>query len=393
MKKRDFRTAMSLVKGHYEKGDIVVALECGECRWNTGRLKVIGVDSHEELLQKGKEEKYLDSYCVADAKNTALPKEFCEIITAFSTSELAGPGSDENLIQEAQRILKPGGMFILCLQKPSRFEAVSKALQSQGFDIEDFFSVRTPSVFICAKKQGAGSRESHYADLTVILPTLNEEKNIGVLLTKIFKLYPEINIIVSDDGSSDATRKIAEGFGDRVRFLDRREKPVHGLTASLLDATVFVRTPYWIVMDADGQHPPEKIREMANHLRLGALFVVASRVKVEAGWGFLRKALSGIGTLIGKTCLLMKGKDYITYDILGGLFGCNTRFWRKSMTFRFKKEHFRLRGYKILFDFLKYLPSRLAIEEVYYEFKTRKADNTKINFEIQLEYLKSCFLP
>ena len=89
----------------------------------------------------------------------------------------------------------------------------------------------------------------------------------------------------------------------------------------------------------------------------------------------------------------MKGKDYITYDILGGLFGCNTRFWRKSMTFRFKKEHFRLRGYKILFDFLKYLPSRLAIEEVYYEFKTRKADNTKINFKIQMEYLKSCFLP
>lgn len=73
-------------------------------------------------------------------------------------------------------------------------------------------------------------------------------------------------------------------------------------------------------------------------------------------------------------------------------FGVVTKFWNKCLPKRAKRKYFRLKGYKVLFDFLKYVPSRLNIEEVYYIFKTRKADASKINLRIYFEYLKSCFL-
>lgn len=52
--------------------------------------------------------------------------------------------------------------------------------------------------------------------ISVIIPTYNEEKVIGQLLTFLISV-PSIEIIVSDGGSWDSTRKICEGFA--VRFI------------------------------------------------------------------------------------------------------------------------------------------------------------------------------
>ena len=69
-----------------------------------------------------------------------------------------------------------------------------------------------------------------YPDFTVIIPTLNEEKTIGLLLTKIELIIPDASIIVADDGSRDKTKIIVEGFTGnlQVRFLDRQNEEVHG---------------------------------------------------------------------------------------------------------------------------------------------------------------------
>lgn len=48
--------------------------------------------------------------------------------------------------------------------------------------------------------------------ITVIIPTYNEEKVIGQLLSYLIRV-PSIEIIVSDGGSQDSTRRICEGFG------------------------------------------------------------------------------------------------------------------------------------------------------------------------------------
>ena len=48
------------------------------------------------------------------------------------------------------------------------------------------------------------------ADLSVVLPTLNEEGNIGGLIVEIFELLPHCQIIVVDDSSIDNTVKEVE---------------------------------------------------------------------------------------------------------------------------------------------------------------------------------------
>jgi len=49
--------------------------------------------------------------------------------------------------------------------------------------------------------------------VSIIIPTLNEEKRLGVCLAKIRQLSLQIQIIVADGGSQDKTLSIAEQFG------------------------------------------------------------------------------------------------------------------------------------------------------------------------------------
>jgi len=182
------------------------------------------------------------------------------------------------------------------------------------------------------------------------LPTLNEQRNISNVLEGIITRYKGCHIIVADDGSRDGTKKAVLDVGyENLTFLDRSEEQVHGLTASVLDAIELVKTGYFVVMDADGQHPYEKVQDIVNVLRLGGGLVIASRVEVEKKWPFLRKSLSYFGTLLGKTSLLLRGKNYLSYDILGGFFGCELNSWNECIPDRSGKKHFRPKGYKVLF--------------------------------------------
>jgi glycosyltransferase involved in cell wall biosynthesis len=53
--------------------------------------------------------------------------------------------------------------------------------------------------------------------VSVVIPTLNEEKNIGALVQSITaQTYSGVEVIVIDDGSTDATRTIARLHGARV---------------------------------------------------------------------------------------------------------------------------------------------------------------------------------
>ena len=51
---------------------------------------------------------------------------------------------------------------------------------------------------------------AEYSDLTVIIPTLNEEGNISSIIRELAKRYAGVHVIVSDDGSTDKTKKEAE---------------------------------------------------------------------------------------------------------------------------------------------------------------------------------------
>ena len=216
-----------------------------------------------------------------------------------------------------------------------------------------------------------------FSNTTVIIPTLNEEKNIATIIDKIKEIYPKIKIIVADDGSRDDTQKIARKHGALV--IDRSKRKIKGITASIIEALHQVKTENLIVIDADLQHPPEKIEDIIDKLKTCGV-VIAVRRSVIGPWGILRKLESKTATILAQLRLL-KGIG----DPLSGFFGIKTKLFREI-----NKSNFELKCFKILFNILKNLNlKKTRIGYVYYDFNIRKRGESKISSKHVFYFLRN----
>lgn len=230
-----------------------------------------------------------------------------------------------------------------------------------------------------------------YTDVTIVLPTYNEGKNIGRLIARITGDYPGIRVIVADDGSKDGTldeaRRAAKRNGN-VSFFDRSKRGLEkGLTGSAVDGILKSRTKFAIVMDADFQHPPEKIGSIIEALRNGNRLVVAVREAVP-GWEAHRKAISKLLIVVGYVVLVIRGKARCS-DIFSGYFGVERKFF--SDTYKNNKSRFVGNGYKILFDLLKCIDGTYRVEEVPFTFNVRAAGKSKASATHVAALVKSFF--
>ncbi|MBU0994019.1 MAG: glycosyltransferase family 2 protein [Proteobacteria bacterium] len=99
-------------------------------------------------------------------------------------------------------------------------------------------------------------------NVSVIIPAYNEETTIGKLILRIKTLYPHIDIIVVNDGSSDDTGKEAEKAGARVF-----SHPYNlGNGASVKTGIRAAKGDFLVFMDGDGQHTPEDIEKLLAYL-------------------------------------------------------------------------------------------------------------------------------
>lgn len=222
-----------------------------------------------------------------------------------------------------------------------------------------------------------------YQDTTVIIPTLNEEGNVGRLLRLLKKSYPKIKIVVSDDGSTDKTQIIAKKEGARV--IDRTRKKIKGLTASVVDAVKQIKTKNIVVIDADFQHPIEKIMNIVKKLR--KFDVVGAKRKSKKKLGFCRRIISKVAILLGRIKLL--NKNFKVKDVISGFFGIKTNIFKSILKQNEKK--FEMQGYKVFFDLLKYLPKDAKVTEIGYNFRLREEGESKIRKKHIYIYLKSLF--
>lgn len=216
-----------------------------------------------------------------------------------------------------------------------------------------------------------------FSETTVIIPTLNEEQNIGMLVHELKKGYPEISIIVTDDGSSDKTRERAQESGAAV--IDRTNEKVKGITAAVLDAVKAVRTENIVVMDADFQHPPGKVGAIIEMLEIDDM-VIGVRERVVGPWGMLRKTESKVATALA---LLRLGKR--VKDPMSGFFGIKTKLLNQM-----NKKNFELRCFKILFNILKNIDlEKTKIGSVLYDFNIRKHGESKIGAKAVFYFVKN----
>ena len=96
-------------------------------------------------------------------------------------------------------------------------------------------------------------------DVSIIVPAFNEEGAIERVITQIAENFPGCEIIVVDDGSSDATGEII----DRIEgVIAVHHECNRGYGAALKTGIRASTRPFVLMCDADGQHRIEDIRKV-----------------------------------------------------------------------------------------------------------------------------------
>jgi dolichol-phosphate mannosyltransferase len=216
-------------------------------------------------------------------------------------------------------------------------------------------------------------------DLTVIIPTFNEEANIRNIVMAVDAVFHEnaLNgqILVVDDNSSDGTIPIVNELKrthPNVDILVRTED--HGLSQSVADGFRHANADTFFVIDADFSHPPVLIPRMYEEIRKGNDIVIGSRYMEGGGirqWPLKRRIISIGATFLGR--LLFPDVT----DPVSGFFAV-----RRTVV---ENAALKPRGYKILLEVLG-KGTWEKDKEIPFEFVDREAGASKLKITTIIEY-------
>jgi hypothetical protein len=155
----------------------------------------------------------------------------------------------------------------------------------------------------------AGPRSWHDAGVTevvVFIPAWNEEANLPAVLDELQGELPAADVLVVDDGSTDATGAVARAHGAHVlAFPENR-----GLRAGIAAGYGYAHEHGYAVcgrVDADGQHPVVELRRLLEEVRAGRCDVaVGSRYLSGDGHAPYRYRLEGprrLGTAVARRAI------------------------------------------------------------------------------------------
>ena len=115
-------------------------------------------------------------------------------------------------------------------------------------------------------------------NLTVIVPAYNEEEGLRTVLPGLVECCAQKgwDLIVVDDGSSDATAEVASAFSPHLRLI--RLEHNQGYGAAIKKGVRKARTGWVATFDADGQHRLEDLIALAEQ-REGVDAVIGRRTK------------------------------------------------------------------------------------------------------------------
>ena len=102
-------------------------------------------------------------------------------------------------------------------------------------------------------------------EISLIVPTINESENLPALLERIARALAghRFEVIILDDNSHDRTPEVCAELARTYPLkLIVRSNPVNGLSGAVLHGMAQARGEILCVMDADLQHPPEKLPEL-----------------------------------------------------------------------------------------------------------------------------------
>jgi len=230
--------------------------------------------------------------------------------------------------------------------------------------------------------------------ISVIIPTYNEEENVGGLVKAVesnldtTQFKNSYEIIVVDDNSKDKTPDIIDKLAKKEEIIALHRYGKRGLFSAVNDGITIANGKYVLTMDADFSHPPELIPEIVKHAEKYDA-VVASRY--ISGGGVRRvNALRKMGSVIlNWLCVFIAG---LPVSDCGGQF----RMFNKDKYSRIKYRYdsvFAEYGIELFFR-AKQLKFRIKEIPFVYEFREKgnsKMGNMKKLPVLGLMYLKTAF--
>lgn len=223
-------------------------------------------------------------------------------------------------------------------------------------------------------------------ELSVVVPTYNEAKNIAELVDTLQRSLSEslapgaFEIIVVDDNSPDETWRVAQELAASRPYLRViRRQGERGLSTAVIRGWQAAEGATLAVIDGDLQHPPEVVGRLFEKIRQGADLAVGSR-NIEGGgvsdWSLLRRMLSRGAQLLG--LLILPGVLGRVSDPMSGCFALK----REAIS----GVRLNPLGYKILLEVVgRGHIGRVA--EVGYVFRERVVGASKVTSKVYFEYL------
>ena len=92
--------------------------------------------------------------------------------------------------------------------------------------------------------------------ISVIIPVYNGEKYLAAAIESVFaQTYSQIELLLVDDGSQDATEQIAREYGAKIRYFPEANR---GQPAAMNYALAMAKGAYIAFLDADDLYLPDK---------------------------------------------------------------------------------------------------------------------------------------
>lgn len=219
----------------------------------------------------------------------------------------------------------------------------------------------------------------------ICLPTYDERENLAPIVDAIFRVVPDVDVLVIDDDSPDGTGRLADEIAardPRVKVLHRTAK--QGLGRAYLAGFAWaLERDYGLVleMDADFSHDPRHLPSLLAAAR-DADLVLGSRYVQGGGtvnWGLGRKIVSRGGSAYARAIL---GID--VRDLTGG-FKC----FRREVLEAIDLASVECSGYAFQIE-LTFRAARrgFRIVEVPIVFADRRVGQSKMSRRIVLEAMR-----
>jgi dolichol-phosphate mannosyltransferase len=214
--------------------------------------------------------------------------------------------------------------------------------------------------------------------VTVVVPTYNEQENIEPLVTQLLALPTAARVIVVDDNSPDGTGEIADRLATesdgRVGVIHRAGKLglgtayIAGFRQALAEGADLICT-----MDADFSHNPRYIPGLVDKIGQGYDLVIGSRYVRGGGTSgctFARELLSWGANAFARTMLGLRA-----HDTTAGF-----RCYRREVLKRLALDEIKASGYSFLIEML-YRVQRYGwqVGEVPIVFENRRLGTSKIS--------------